>query len=176
MKIKQNLIYSVICIFLLLILNSCGYHIGSIAHPQIKTIAIAPIKNETYIPNAAEYMKQALSESFQKDASWKIKGIEEADCIMYARILDIKITATNISSNKSNSSITYMTSLFSMTVTLEFTVIIPGRSKPLVSTTQVSDTTQYQVPADLYTAQQSALQQACYTVAMDAVSATTEAW
>ena len=176
MKIKKYLACFVSCLFSLLFVTSCGYHIGSIAHPQIKTIAIAPVKNETYTPNAAEYMKQALSEAFQKDASWKVKGMEEADCIIYARILNIKTTATNITSNKSNSSITYMTSLFSMAITLEFTVIIPGRSKPLIPTTQVSDTTQYQVPIDMYTAQQSALQQACYMVAMDAVSATTEAW
>jgi hypothetical protein len=173
---KKHLAYFVVFVFSLLLLTSCGYHIGSIAHPQIKTIAIAPVKNETYIPNAAEYMRQALSESFQKDGSWKVKEMNEADCIMYARVLDIKITATNITSNQSNTSITYMTSLFSMTMNLEFTVIIPGRSKPLIATTQVSDTTQYQVPADMYTAQQSALQQACYMVAMDAVSATAEAW
>ena len=165
-----------VCTFSLLLLTSCGYHMGSIAHPQIKTIAIAPIKNETYIPNAAECMRQALSESFQKDGSWKVKEMNEADCIMYARVLDIKITATNITANTSNTSITYMTALFTMTINLEFTVIIPGRSKPLIATTQVSDTTEYQVPADIYTAQQSALQQACYMVAMNAVSATTEAW
>ncbi len=173
---KKYLAHFVAFAFSLLFLTSCGYHMGSIAHPQIKTIAIAPVKNETYIPNAAEYMKQALSESFQKDGSWKVKEMNEADCIMYARVLNIAITATNITSNKSNSSITYMTALFTMTITLEFTVIIPGRSKPLVATTQVSDSTQYQVPADLYTAQQSALQQACYVVAMGAVSATAEAW
>lgn len=173
---KKYLMYFIVLLFSLLFLTSCGYHVGSIAHPQIKTIAIAPVKNETYIPNAAECMRQALSESFQKDGSWKVKGMNEADCIMYARVLDIKISATNITANKSNSSITYMTSLFSMAITLEFTVIIPGRSKPLIATTQVSDSTQYQVPADIYTAQQSALQQACYMVATRAVSASTEAW
>lgn len=173
---KKYFVYFSVCVFSLLLLTSCGYHMGSIAHPQIKTIAIAPIKNETYIPNASEYMRQALSESFQKDGSWKVKEVNEADCIMYARVLDIKISATNITSNKSNTSITYMTALFTMAITLEFTVIIPGRSKPLIATTQVSDSTQYQVPADIYTAQQSALQQACYMVAMTAVSATTEAW
>ena len=173
---EKYFIYFVISILSLLFLTSCGYHMGSIAHPQVKTIAIAPIKNETYTPNAAEYMRQALSESFQKDGSWKIKGMSEADCIMYARVLNIKITATNITSNTSNASITYVTSLFTMNITLEFTVIVPGRSNPLIATTQISNSTQYQVPADIYTAQQSALQQACYMVAMDAVSATTEAW
>lgn len=172
---KMYLTYFIIMLSVLF-LTSCGYHMGSIAHPQIKSIAIAPVKNETYVPNAAEYMKQALAESFHKDGSWKVKGMNEADCIIYARVLDIKITATNITSNRSNTSITYMTSLFTMNITLEFTVIVPGRSKPLIATTQTCNSTQYQVPADLYTAQQSALQQACYMVAMNAVSATTEAW
>ena len=74
---KKHLAYFVVFVFSLLLLTSCGYHIGSIAHPQIKTIAIAPVKNETYIPNAAEYMRQALSESFQKDGSWKVKEMNE---------------------------------------------------------------------------------------------------
>jgi len=161
-------------IFLILFLSSCGYHHGSIAHPQIKTIAFAPIINETYLPNASEYMRQALSEAFQKDGSWKGVSIEKADCILYGRVVNVATSAPDITITAG--SINYMTNQFGITVTLEFTVIIPGRPTPLVPTTQVTGYVQYQVPVDYFSAQQEALQSACYQAAMNAVYATTEAW
>lgn len=163
-----------IALILLLTLTSCGYHVGSIAHPQIRTIAFSPVVNETYLPNVSEYMRQALSEAFQKDGSWKVVSIEKADCIMYGRIVNVTTTAPNIAI--SAGSITYMTNQFGLTLTYEFTVIVPGRPQPLVSTTQVIGSVQYQVPVDYYVAQQEALQSACYQTALDAVYATVEAW
>lgn len=159
---------------ILLTVTSCGYHVGSIAHPQIRSIAFAPVVNETYLPNASEYMRQALSEAFQKDGSWKVVSIEKADCIMYGRLVNVTTTAPDIT--VSAGSINYMTNQFGLTLTYEFTVIVPGRPQPLVPTTQVSGYVQYQVPVDYYVAQQSALQAACYQTALDAVYATVEAW
>ncbi len=159
---------------LVLLLTSCGYHVGSIANPQIKTIAFAPVVNETYLPNVSEYMRQSLSEAFQKDGSWKIVSIEKADCIMYGRVVNVTTSAPDIT--VASGSVNYATNQFGLTLTFEFTVVVLGRSQPLVPTTQVSGQVQYQVPVDYYVAQQEALQSACYQTAINAVHATTESW
>lgn len=161
-------------LIILLSVTSCGYHVGNIANPQIRTIAFAPVVNETYLPNASEYMRQSLSEAFQKDGSWKVVSIEKADCIMYGRVVNVVTSAPNIT--VSAGSITYTTNQFGLSITYEFTVIVPGRPQPLVPTTQVSGSVQYQVPVDYAVAQQEALQSACYQAALDAVYATVEAW
>ena len=38
-------------------LGGCGYHLGDIGNPQLKSIAVAPIDNETYEPNASAFMR-----------------------------------------------------------------------------------------------------------------------
>lgn len=163
-----------IILSVLLTVTSCGYHVGSIANPQIRTIAFAPVVNETYLPNVSEYMRQALAEAFQKDGSFKGVSMEKADCIMYGRITKVTTTAPDITI--SAGSINYFTNQFGLELTYEFTVIVPGRAQPLIPTTQVSGSVQYQVPVDYYVAQQEALKSACYQTALDAVYATTEAW
>ncbi|HBM15918.1 MAG TPA: hypothetical protein DD381_06200 [Lentisphaeria bacterium] len=158
----------------IIIISSCGYHSGSIAHPQIRTIAFSPVINETYLPLGSAYMRQSLSEAFQRDGSWKVVSIEKADCIMYSRIVNVVIAAPDITIPQN--SINYFTTQFGITVYFEFTIIIPGRPQPLVPTTQVSGQVQYQVPVDYYVSQEVAFQQACYEAALNAASTSTESW
>jgi len=158
----------------LLYLTSCGYHVGSISNPQIKTIAIAPIINETYNNGIADDVRQALSEKFMLDGSWKVKPQSEADCILYGRVTNITTSAENISIG--NSGVVYITTQFNMTVSFEYTVIIPGRAQPVIPTTQVQATVQYEVPVDQYIAQQQAFTQAGWQIAGTVVANCTENW
>jgi len=45
-KSKQKLMPVLLGLAVLLFCTSCGYHMGSVMHPQIQTIAIAEVKNE----------------------------------------------------------------------------------------------------------------------------------
>ena len=154
--------------------GGCGYHMGSIAHPQVKTIAIAPVTNESLAYNAAADLRGMLCDQFMFDGSFKIKEQGTADCIVYARILDV-VTAEVMSASYNNGQ-TYQAAEWSATVKVEFTVIIPGRKDPLVSKRMVSGTTNYQVEADVETNRRRGIQMACRDAAQQVVIYTTEAF
>ncbi len=151
-----------------------GYHMGSMAHPQIKTIAIAPVTNETVAYNVAADMRGMLCDQFMFDGSFKIKEQETADCIVYARVLSV-VTAEVMSASYNNDK-TYQASEWSATVTVEFSVIIPGRKDPLVAKRVVTGTTNYQVQADVETNRRRGIMMACRDAAQQLVQYTTEAF
>ena len=160
--------------FLCLAVSGCGYQLGSVMHPQVKTIAIAPIKNETLEEFATPCMRQALSEQFQLDNSLKVKTVEEADCVLYGRVVSVK--TTGIGFDSTNNEQTYTPAEFSLEITFEFSVIIPGRSKSLINRREVSGKAAYQVTADNEIARRRGIQMACRDAAQKAVVYTVEAW
>ncbi len=78
------------CLLVFLSTSSCGYRVGSLMHPQIKTVAIADVKNETTEVLASAIMRKLLAERFQFDNSLKIVSLDKADCIVYCRIKGIE--------------------------------------------------------------------------------------
>ncbi len=159
---------------LCLAVSGCGYHLGSVMHPQVKTIAIAPIKNETLEEWATPCMRQALAEQFEFDNSLKVKTVEEADCVLYGRVT--KIRTTGIGFDSTNNEQTYSPAEFGLEITFEFNVIIPGRSKSLINTRRVTGAAAYQVTADNEIARRRGIQMACRDAAQKAVVYTVEAW
>lgn len=157
-----------------LAVSGCGYHLGSVMHPQVETIAIAPVKNETLEEIATPAMRQALSEQFQFDNSLKLKTVEEADCVLYGRITKIRTTAIGFDST--NNEQTYAPAEFALEITFEFAVIIPGRSKSLINTREVTGKAAYQVAADNEIARRRGIQMACRDAAQKVVVYTVEAW
>ncbi len=154
--------------------SGCGYHMGSLAHPQVKSIAIAPIPSDALDPMAGPYMRQLLSEQFQFDASLKVEGLQEADCILYGRIINVRTTAVGHDSYDAEQR--YTPSEWTLEVKFEFSVLIPGREKPLVGTRQVLGSATYQVMADHEATRKLGLRQACRDAAEKAVVYTVEAW
>ncbi|MFZ2653685.1 MAG: hypothetical protein WAX69_02100 [Victivallales bacterium] len=164
------LAYALLC----LVPAGCGYHMGSVMHPQVKTIAIAPLKNDTIESMATQYMRQALSEQFDIDRSLKVKPMEEADCIIYGRIVEVK--TTSIALDSTNNEQSYTPAEFHLQVKFEFVVIVPGREKALINNREVVGEATYQVTADLNIARRRGVQQACRSAAQKAVVYTVEAW
>lgn len=154
--------------------GGCGYHMGSLMHPQVKTIAIGPVKNETIAPFLSAYMRQALCEQFQFDGSMKVKGLKEADCILYGKVT--KIETKGVKEDSYDNLQTYRASEWEVTVTFEFVVVIPGREKLLVNNRVVNGTAKFQVMADQAVTKVRGFQQACRDAAQQAVVYTTEAW
>lgn len=160
--------------FLTALFSGCGYQAGSIMHPQVKSIAVAPVTNETLEPNASAYMRQSLAEQFEFDNSLEVKGLDAADCVIYGRIL--KVETTTISFDSSNNQQSYVPAEFTLKLTFEFAVIIPGRSKLLINTREVIGEAKYQVAADHDIARRRGIQQACRNAAQKVVIYTVEAW
>ena len=172
--IRVKKVYLLVACFVILLSAGCGYNVGTISNPQIHSIAIAPIKNESIMPNVSEFMRNALAEAFQVDGSYKVKSMHEADCILYGRVTDIKVTAVDIRSSTGGT--IFVTREFSMSISFEFTVIIPGQANALIPTTRVSGSAQYSVPVDQFVAQQNGIKQASWVVANEVVWDCAESW
>lgn len=170
----KNIKLYCLLLFLSVLVAGCGYSMGNLGNPQIKTIAIAHIKNQTYIPNMSEYMRKALHDRFQYDGSYKVVSIDRADCVLYGNIKKIEMTAYNTGYSKEG--ITYITNEFGLIIQFEFSIVVPGQSKPLLPNTEVAGQSIMQMPTDYYTAQQNAMKQACLQTAIMTVSASTENW
>lgn len=143
-------------------------------HPQVKTIGIATVINDSLEVNASQMMRQALAEQFSLDSSLKVKDIEDADCILYGRIKDVRTISSM--HDTYNGEQTYIPAEWSLEVKFEFVVLIPGRTEPLIPSRTVVGTTVYQVMGDHDVTRRRGVQQACRDVAERVVTYTTEAW
>lgn len=166
--------FLLISILALVLLPGCGYHIGSLMHPQIKTIAIAPVENKTLGYHLAADLRSLLCERFMVDGSLKLKDIKNADCILYAKVVDAQFN--EVSSISRNDDENYNANEWSVTIKVEFSVIIPGRKIPLISTRTVSGKANFQGMGDMETGRSQGIQKACYDAATQVVQYTTEGW
>ncbi len=174
MKTFKKLSALAIFVFLAIFTTGCGYRMGSMMHPQIKTIAIADVKNDTKEPLLTEIMRGQLAEQIMTDGSLKLVSKEEADCVLYCHIRNISQINTRDDSDDGQD--TYRPSEFSITVIGSFVVKIPGRSGDLIPMRNISGTARYQYESDPQLAKFSGLKQACLNFARFAVQYTTEAW
>ena len=170
----RNIFYIIAIISFASILCGCGYHAGSLMNPQVKTIAIAPITNDTMEINLSDTLRQRLCEEFVVDSSLKVKSLESADCILYTRIIKVETTTTAYDTTAYG--LAYTPAAWALNITVEFTVIIPGRAEPLIAKRQVSANNEFPVTNDPAVARASGLNLACKNLAKQMVIYTTEAW
>ena len=158
-----------------LLLSSCGYyHMGSMMHPQIKTIAISAIRNDTREPLLTELARAQIAARFQSDNSLKLVSKEEADCILYVRL--VKVDSSMRRYNPGYEEDEYRPAEFYLRLTAEMEVLIPGRSEPLISKRTVSAGANYQYNVDPQVGKYYGMRQACFNLGGEIVEYTTEAW
>ena len=158
----------------LLLLSGCGYRIGSLMHPQIDSIAIAPVINETVAYNLAPQVRGLLCEAFQQDGSLRLRRESNADCILYARVIRVSVTKSSWSS--SNDEHKFVPVEWKVEIKIEYSVVIPGELKPLVSKREVGGSATFMTGADMETGRMSGVRQAALMAAKEIVSQVTEAW
>ena len=158
----------------LLMTGGCGYRVGTMGHPQIKTIAIAAVKNDTTIYNLSAIMRNMLVEQFMLDGTLKVVAENKADCILYARI--VESSTSEVTESSSSSDRTFEPEEWQIEVKAEYSVIIPGQKAPLIPLRSVSGTARYQAPGDMDSAMRRGAAQACRKAAVEMVEFTAEAW
>ena len=154
----------------------CGYKFGSLMHPQVKSVAIAPVVNETRYFNLSAQVKGLLAESFQVDGSLKLTNENNADCIVYARVLKAEFKDMFLTDNDFNLDDEFTPRQWRVLLTVEFTVMIPGSAEPLVAKQTVIGTTDFITKGDLENSRRNALKQAALSASRLIVSAVTENW
>ncbi len=155
------------------IISGCGYRIGYMGHPQLSTVAVAPVSNDTLSYNAAAILRQKLTEVFTTDGTMKLKSISAADCIVYAKITKVSYVE---SSGHLNDDDDFLPNEWRVTATVEFSVVIPGRAKPLIGPKTVTGSAEFISDADLENARTYGLRQALFDASRTIVSNVTEAW
>ena len=154
---------------------SCGYyHMGSMMHPQIKTIAISTIRNDTREPLLTELARQQIAAQFQSDNSLKLVSKEEADCILYVRLTSVTNTMRRYKPSYEDDD--FRPAEFRISVSAEMEVLIPGRSEPLIKKRKVSGSSNYEYNVDPQVGRYYGLRQACFELGGQVVEYTTEAW
>ena len=160
----------------LLCCGGCGYRIGTMGHPQIRTIAIAPVKNDTTVYNLSWILRNVLVEQFMLDGTLKAVDEKKADCILYARIVSSTVRVVSEKHKYDRRRGDFEPDEWKISVSVEYSVIIPGQKKPLIPLRKVTGSANYQSPGDVDAARRRAAGQACRDAAVEIVEFTTEAW
>ncbi len=158
---------------LLACVSGCGYRVGSLMHPQIRTIAVAPVVNETIAYNVSAEVRGLLCEAFMTDGSLKLVDTSKADCIVYARVLGVNFSEISWATKSNDFDVPnqWQVSLF-----IEYSVVIPGQAKPLLSARKASGSADFQTGADQEIGRRNGIRQAAYAAAKNVVAGVTEAW
>lgn len=174
---KRNIVLAAVMLFAFLC-GGCGYRIGSIMHPQIKSIAVAPVQNETLEFNLTAQVRNLLCERFMTDGSLKLVDEAEADCIVYARIVDVKYSEVSWaeSTRAEDGEDILLPNEWSVTLSIEYSVVIPGRVQPLVPARVATGTANFQTGPDQLTGRMNGVRQAAYAAAKQVVASVTEGW
>lgn len=160
----------------LLVCGGCGYRLGSIAHPQLKTVAVAPVQNETTELNLTAQVRNLLCERFMTDGSLKLVDEKEADCIVYARIIKVRFSEVSWAKHDKTQDDLFVPNEWKVELTIEFSVVIPGRAEPLVRTRTVTGSADFETGPDQMTGRMNGVRQAAYAAAGSVVSSFTEGW
>ena len=153
--------------------SGCGYRVGYLGHPQLKSVAVAPVVNDTLAYNVASQMRSLLSECFQTDGTMKLESVKRADCIVYARVTTISFSEISWSSTRDN---TNLPNQWRVQLTAEFSVVLPGRAEPLLRNMTASGSAEFMSGPDIEISRNYAIRQACFVAAKAIVSQVTEAW
>jgi hypothetical protein len=102
----------------------CGYTVGPLGHPQLESVAVAPVINDTLAYNASAALRGLLCERITTDGTLKLKTVESADCIVYAKVKKVEYQALNYGSMP-NGDDTLLANEWSCTVTVSFSLILP---------------------------------------------------
>ena len=98
MGLKGSLIFLIFCF----IFSGCGYHIagkGINLPPEVKSIAIPILKNETKETNLEHIVTEAIRNEFIRTKKLKVVSEEEADAILYGTIKSFDISAVSFDRN-----------------------------------------------------------------------------
>jgi len=156
---------------LLFLCGGCGYRIGMLGHPQLKTIAVAPVTNETTAYNAAAQARSILCEVFMTDGTLKLTHLSTADCILYAKVKSLSFSEVTWSRDSHD----FVPNQWSVKITMDYSVILPGQAKPITAGT-ASGSAQFMTGPDMEIGRINGIRQALLAASKNIVVAVTENW
>ncbi len=165
----------------LIILTACqGYKTGDLKHPEIDSIAIAKVVNQTNRPELSKHIQQNLRARVQTDGTYILADSTTADCVVQTFVKDYRTVGRGSfyrSSNKDdNDNEDYGSALYEFIIDVEFVITVPGRNRPLVQLTKATGSGRFTNAGDIEMNRQNAIKKAATEVAVEVISGLTEAW
>ena len=159
----------------------CQYHWGPVAHPQIRSLAVGTFANASRESTATATLRGRLAEAVSKEPGLTLAEPSAADAILEGRVLKVsrrqlaraKVREEGDSVDESD---VYQTVLYRLEVEVEYSVRLPGKTKPFIETRQVIGQTQLGNWPDQQIVQANALRAALGDAANQIVAAVTESW
>ena len=164
-----------------LVLGCRSYRFGSVAHPQIRTVAVGMFENATTEPRLSSLLRSSIAEHLLGDSSVRVVPSERADVTLEGRILTcasrgVAAAKTRSDRARDRDSDAYQTVIYRAEVGVEFRVVMAGRPEPVLDARQAQGAADYSPLPDVHTARDDALRQAVSDAAKQIVDAVLEAW
>ena len=169
----RKFLHTVVILTAAAMLAGCGYRIGFIKHPQLNSIAVAPVVNETAVYNTASDMRFMMNEVIMQDGTFKLSDQRRADAVLYLTVTQAAFA--NVSDASIEKDEEYKPTEWSAVVSVEYKLIIPGRGEPILKG-KVNGEIRFQAATDIESARLSAVRQACYEASKKIVYAIAEGW
>jgi hypothetical protein len=75
-----------VLIGLLLLMGCCGYSVRALLPPNLKTVSVQPVDNQTSRPGLDVQLTDLLIQGFTRDGSLRIADMERADVVLNCRV------------------------------------------------------------------------------------------
>lgn len=170
---KNNFLW----IGLALLLMSCsGYQVGSIAHPQIKKVAIGKIKNETDEPRLAIFMIDTLKERIRQDGSFELvnQSDSDVDAILTGTLSHFDYQARGLRRKDENSDQRYRADFYEMTLFFDYEFTTPSGLK--IQQESKDAYAHFGEAIDAAVERRDGLRRASYNLSMKVISHLAEGW
>lgn len=159
----------------------CQYRWGTVAHPQIRSLAVGTFANETRESSATATFRGKLAEALSKEPGFGLAQPEVADAVIQGRVVTVSQRQLARAKLRDEDDVkheadAYQTVLYRMEVTVEYEVLIPGSAKPFIEKRQVTGEADLGNWPDHQVMRANALGLALADAATQIVAAVTEAW
>ena len=165
----------------LLLSSGCQYHVGSVMHPQVSSIAVGVIANDTGEPSFSSILRGQLSEQFMRDGSLRLTDVGKADAVVEGEIVKYrtrKLARSEVREDRARDedSDAYQTVIYRAEVFVTYRVRVPGYETPLLKDVRVTGTADFSRFPDMIIPRQAAFRQALNDAALQICSSVTEGW
>jgi hypothetical protein len=170
-----------LCAACLILAGGCArYHTGSVMHPDVRTIAIPAVANDTDEPRLGSLAQSKLRAGFSRDGSLRVLDDESAaDCVLDATVVSYAYRSrgqVRTGSDDDEQEDVYVSAIYAVTVTIRYQVTQPGQDEPLLTWRTAVGEAEFSELPDLEVARADAWRIALADAAEGVVYGVTEAW
>lgn len=173
----------IFAVVVLVVSTGCaGYRAGSLMHPDVDSVTIAPVRNRSDAPGAGAILQRELAIAIARESGLTLAPPEKADARLIATIstIDYRSAARGRTADSDSSGVdegTYRTRLYRAEVTLEVSLApLDAASAARLEALEVKGTADVGTTADVAQARTEGARQALQNAARKAVLQIAEAW